>query len=217
MKGITTSIFFDNYFFSDLLKQVLESDLNLEVFIHQSRDEVAEFNPDLIITDSRKSLELPLDTMERRTRIIIVEAPFSPNIPKDMLVKLIEVGLVAIIGLNDGLLKLKEALENIISEDFIVNKSTLVKIIKLDGHPVLTEREQVIVKLLCQGFRNKEIMQFMNISEQAVKCHLNRLYKKTGVADRLQLALYAVRRWPEYLEESEDLEKCVCSEKDSVG
>jgi DNA-binding NarL/FixJ family response regulator len=61
----------------------------------------------------------------------------------------------------------------------------------------LTNAEREIVALLCHGFRNKEIAQQQNISEQTVKSHCNKAYKKFGVSDRLQLALEVYKHFPE--------------------
>jgi DNA-binding NarL/FixJ family response regulator len=60
----------------------------------------------------------------------------------------------------------------------------------------LTKKEKEIVSLICNGCRNKEIAQRLDISEQTVKSHCNRIYKKVGVSDRLQLALYTHKLWP---------------------
>ena len=56
----------------------------------------------------------------------------------------------------------------------------------------LTEKEIEIVNLICEGLSNKEIRKSLKITEQSVRAHLSRIYKKTGVSDRLQLALLAV-------------------------
>jgi DNA-binding NarL/FixJ family response regulator len=56
----------------------------------------------------------------------------------------------------------------------------------------LTAREQEIVSLVAQGFRNKEIADKLSISEQTVKNHLHNIFDKLGVSDRLELALYAI-------------------------
>jgi DNA-binding NarL/FixJ family response regulator len=61
----------------------------------------------------------------------------------------------------------------------------------------LAQREKEIISHICQGFKNKEIAQKLNISEQTVKSHCNRIYKKLGVNDRLQLALYSNKILPE--------------------
>ena len=69
---------------------------------------------------------------------------------------------------------------------------------KVEVHQ-LTKREIEIVKLICKGYRNKEIEKSLSITDQAVKKHLNHIYKKAGVAGRLQLALYAVKHWSFYI------------------
>jgi len=58
--------------------------------------------------------------------------------------------------------------------------------------PLLSEREQEVVGLVAQGFRNKEIAEQLGISEQTVKNHLHNIFDKLGVSDRLELALYAL-------------------------
>jgi DNA-binding NarL/FixJ family response regulator len=57
---------------------------------------------------------------------------------------------------------------------------------------LLTPREGEVVALVTQGFRNKEIADKLSISEQTVKNHLQNIYDKLGVSDRLELALYAL-------------------------
>jgi DNA-binding CsgD family transcriptional regulator len=61
--------------------------------------------------------------------------------------------------------------------------------------PLLTKTEIELVKMVSQGYSNKEIMRKLNITEQSLKSHLNRTYKKTGVSDRLQLALFAIKKY----------------------
>jgi len=82
-------------------------------------------------------------------------------------------------------------------------KSGLSKIISYDSLPKngrvkLTEAEKQIVFLICEGFRNKEIGKKLEISEKTVKSHCNRIYKKVGVTDRLQLATYIYKVWPDW-------------------
>lgn len=58
--------------------------------------------------------------------------------------------------------------------------------------PLLSDREKEIVRLVVQGFRNREIGEKLFISEQTVKNHLHNTFDKLGVSDRLELALYAI-------------------------
>ena len=51
----------------------------------------------------------------------------------------------------------------------------------------LTEREQAITKLVAEGYKNKEIATCLSISEQTVKSHLNRIFRKSNVSTRTEL------------------------------
>jgi DNA-binding NarL/FixJ family response regulator len=57
----------------------------------------------------------------------------------------------------------------------------------------LSEKEQIIVSLVTDGRRNKEIAQELGTSEQVVKNYLRRIYERFGVADRLELAVYCLQ------------------------
>jgi DNA-binding NarL/FixJ family response regulator len=56
----------------------------------------------------------------------------------------------------------------------------------------LTSKELKIVALIAQGCKNKEIATRMGTTEQVVKNHLRSVYDKTGVSDRLELALFTI-------------------------
>ena len=63
---------------------------------------------------------------------------------------------------------------------------------KLREKPLLSQRENQVVQLAAEGFRNREIAEKLFISEQTVKNHLHNIFDKLGVSDRLELALYAI-------------------------
>jgi DNA-binding CsgD family transcriptional regulator len=52
----------------------------------------------------------------------------------------------------------------------------------------ISAREQEVVRLICSGKSNKEIAAELFISLQTVKDHVYRVFKKTGVKNRVQLA-----------------------------
>jgi DNA-binding NarL/FixJ family response regulator len=54
----------------------------------------------------------------------------------------------------------------------------------------LTARELQIVALICEGCKNKEIAHQLGTKEQVIKNYLRSIYVKTGVSDRLELALF---------------------------
>lgn len=56
----------------------------------------------------------------------------------------------------------------------------------------LTPKEIQIVALIVQGYKNKEIATQLGTSEQVIKNYLRNVYDKTGVSDRLELALFTI-------------------------
>lgn len=57
----------------------------------------------------------------------------------------------------------------------------------------LSEREENVLKLLCEGLSNSEIAAALFLSESTVKYHLVRLGRKFNTRDRLQLVVTALR------------------------
>jgi DNA-binding NarL/FixJ family response regulator len=58
---------------------------------------------------------------------------------------------------------------------------------------VLTGREEELVSLLSQGLTNREIAGSLTISEGTLRDHLSQLFRKLGVKDRFELALFGLR------------------------
>lgn len=58
----------------------------------------------------------------------------------------------------------------------------------------LTPRERQIVELLSQGANNKEMSRQLSVTERTVKAHLTAIFRKLGVSDRLQLALFVIEQ-----------------------
>ena len=56
----------------------------------------------------------------------------------------------------------------------------------------LTPKEMKIVALIVQGCKNKEIALRLGTTEQVIKNYLRGVYDKTGVSDRLELALFTI-------------------------
>ena len=57
----------------------------------------------------------------------------------------------------------------------------------------LSERETQIIRCVAAGMRNAEVAERLSIGESTVKTHLNSIFQKLGIRDRVALALYAHR------------------------
>jgi DNA-binding NarL/FixJ family response regulator len=56
----------------------------------------------------------------------------------------------------------------------------------------LTPKEMQIVALIVHGCKNKDIATQLGTKEQVIKNYLRSIYDKTGVSDRLELALFTI-------------------------
>jgi DNA-binding NarL/FixJ family response regulator len=57
----------------------------------------------------------------------------------------------------------------------------------------LSERESEALVLLAQGLRNQDIASALYVSEDTIKTHLKRAYRKLGVANRAQATAIALK------------------------
>lgn len=75
---------------------------------------------------------------------------------------------------------------------FITEVSTANKIdlLKVRRHFKLTRRETDVLRRLLGGFKNTDIAEDLDITEQTVKDHLSNIYSKFGVENRFALAQF---------------------------
>ena len=57
----------------------------------------------------------------------------------------------------------------------------------------LDSQQRILLSLLHEGLTNKEIASRLGLAEATVKAKMNRLYRRFGVATRLQLLATALR------------------------
>ena len=57
----------------------------------------------------------------------------------------------------------------------------------------LTEREKDVLKLLISGMDNSEIADKLFVSTHTIKAHLENIYEKFSVNNRVQAVVYALK------------------------
>ena len=65
-------------------------------------------------------------------------------------------------------------------------------VVGLRVHQRLTPHELRVIAFVVQGYRNREIAVRIGTTEAGVKNSLRKIFDKTGVFDRLELALYVM-------------------------
>jgi len=111
---------------------------------------------------------------------------------REFVYQAVEAGVRGILPKSLASPEVLSALEALHEGELWFEKDTLETLIA--NKPVtLTYREGQLVNLLSQGLKNKEIAWTLRISEGTVKVYLSRLFKKLGVNDRFELALYGLK------------------------
>ncbi|HMK49179.1 MAG TPA: response regulator transcription factor [Thermodesulfovibrionales bacterium] len=193
-----------SYLLGEGIKRLLRDDDGVEIIgiFDEGADveEILKLEPDLVLVDHKIFRTLPDTALNSRVRILLIgDSSWTPESERkipDMIMK----GVYGILSSDADSKILKEAIRVAHAGELWLDRKIIKNILCRINHEEkgidLTKKEKEIVGLICHGYRNKEIAQKLDISEQTVKSHCNRIYKKVGVTDRLQLALYTHRLWP---------------------
>lgn len=90
--------------------------------------------------------------------------------------------------------ELIDAIREINAGGRYVPKSVAARLLEHESGTGLTRREDEILDLLGRGLHNRELGQVLGVSEDTIKTHLKRLFRKLGVSDRAEAVREALRR-----------------------
>jgi DNA-binding NarL/FixJ family response regulator len=76
-------------------------------------------------------------------------------------------------------------------EGYLEGKKNMPSMSQIDG---LTQREREVLKLIAEGYKNKEVANFLCISLKTVEKHRANLMRKLDLHNTSALTLYAVER-----------------------
>ncbi len=199
----------DHTIFRDGLCQLLEAEDDMTV-VGEARTGpeclslVQKVKPDILLLDLKMQ---PMDGFEVLTRLTEDKLEVRPIVltasedERDY-VEAVKRGARGIVLKAAASERLLEGIRKVHRGEMWIDQRVAADVMKAMTEPrsaasrgdkvLLTVREQEIVSLVAQGFRNKEIADKLSISEQTVKNHLHNIFDKLGVSDRLELALYAI-------------------------
>ena len=204
---ITIAVGCHNYIFAEGLKKLLEDDEGIRIvgFFNEGVDhpQIMKLKPDLFLIDTSVLSELEeIQALSSNTKLLVIGEKTLYFNSGDRINNLISKGVVGILPPAATSDLLKKAIRAISEGELWLDRKTMSRIIdhrsQMNKEDIqLSKTEKEVVSLICQGYRNKEIAVKLNISEQTVKSHCNRAFKKVKVTDRLQLAVQAYKYWPE--------------------
>lgn len=190
------------------LKQLLEIDGDIEVIGeagdgYECLNLTNKTNPDVVLLD----LNMPnldglqvLNIMKQQKmpcKIIVL----TIHNEVDYLLNALDAGCDGYVLKDSDFDTLKSAIMTVYEgEQYIepslvpfLNSSLAERDVMMEKIHDLTKRELEVLKLVAMGSFNKEIGASLNISERTVKNHVSNIFKKIGVSDRTQAAVFAIK------------------------
>lgn len=203
----------DHPIFRAALRKLLETDPGLRVVgeAGDGRDAVrmvSALRPDVLLLDLVMPIKGGLDTlqelstMDSPTRTLVLTAEVADS----DVVEALQFGARGIVLKQSASEMLFKSIRAVMAGQYWVGRECMADLIDQmrrraatpAPEPVrptfgLTPRELEIITTVAAGCTNSEMAEKLSISVKTVKHHLTNIFDKLGVANRLELALFAVR------------------------
>jgi two-component system nitrate/nitrite response regulator NarL len=158
----------------------------------QIKDQARSDEPDIILVHLTSQITLSdlsqLRSASLRSQIIL----WCEGIGEEFAFQAMQLGVRAILPSSTPIDGLLNALRNVHRGVLCFEKELLDKVL-YRKRVALSRREGQILTLVAQGLKNKAIGETLGITEGTVKVYLYKLFKKLGLNDRLDMALYAIQ------------------------
>ena len=209
---ITVMIADDHVLMREGLKQLLQLEDDIDVIAQAGDGEetiktALEYEPDVILLDINMPKMNGIDVLRRlkdfgiRSKVIML----TIHEDKEYLLETMKIGangyvlkdsdadslIGAIRDVNGGGTYIQPSIASLLVEGISGNDKELNKdLLKIES---LTKREYEVLTLIAEGLNNKDIADKLYISEKTVKNHVSSIFKKIGVNDRIQAAIFAFK------------------------
>ena len=190
------------------LKNLLELDGDIQVIAEavdgeDCLEKLQLVKPDVLLLDinmpKKNGLEVLKSLKSRRSKLKVLV--LTVHNETEYLMKAVDIGVNGYVLKDSESAELKKAIFTVADGETYIQPSLIpalnAKMIETnkDAEKIksLTKRELDVLKLLAVGMFNKEVGKRLEISEKKKKNHVSNIFKKLGVTDRTQAAVFAIR------------------------
>lgn len=154
------------------------------------------FEPELILVDAA-SLKADIFTRWPEAKVILFDTGLQEN---EIISILLSHKLDGVIATDTDTSLFLKALTVIHAGQVWIDNTKLKALLnyaessaRAKNTDKISRKEQEVIILVSQGFKNKEIADKLNISEQTVKAHISHIFRKVKVTNRSQLVPLAMK------------------------
>jgi DNA-binding NarL/FixJ family response regulator len=191
---INVRLFFRQNIVRVALRLLLESHLEF----HVSGDEEPLSNNDVLLLDMDSKESVKQAIQSHSSKILALASAAMP----DSFTRAIEVGAKGLVLKEQCVETLVKAIKQVHAGEICFDKQHLLSLIEKynqsdDADEVklsqLTRREVDVARLVGNGLKNRQIAERLFISERTVRSHLESIFQKLQVKDRVGLAIWSVK------------------------
>jgi two-component system nitrate/nitrite response regulator NarL len=161
--------------------------------ITDALDAISSLRPDIALVDLSAGLApaVRLVTSLKAASVPSHVVLWVVDLPEMEAFRALQMGVRGILRKTLPVAKLMECLREVGAGKIWMDDSEHVtQFIQRKEASRLTPREKEVVRLICRGMKNKQIAENLHITAGTVKVHLMHIFEKTGLKDRLALAVH---------------------------
>lgn len=196
------------------LRLLIEAQAGLEVVgeagnIEEGLALATHLKPEIILLEINMSEEPCFDVIPQligtsdQARVILVTSAYNSQV----FLKAIQNGVKGVVTKTQQPEVLIKAIQKVHAGEVWIERSVIANLLtrmsgnqqptesdsEAERNSQLSDRERQIIRLIGNGFKNRQIATQLCISETTVRHHLTSIFSKLEVSDRLELLVYAHR------------------------
>lgn len=164
--------------------------------VYPETEKNSRFEPELVLVDA-SSLKPETFTRWPESKVILFDTGLQEN---EIISILLSHKLDGVIATDTDTSLFLKALSVIRAGQVWIDNTKLKALLnyaessaRAKNTDKISRKEQEVIILVSQGFKNKEIADQLNISEQTVKAHISHIFRKVKVTNRSQLVPLAMK------------------------